>query len=75
MEIKTFAAIDVGSFEVDMKIFELGGIKEDSRTKKGTGAGSHIRQIDHLRQRIALGSDTYTSGKISTEKLDELCRT
>lgn len=75
MEIKTFAAIDVGSFEVDMKIFELGGIKEDSRTKRGTGAGSHIRQIDHLRQRIALGSDTYTSGKISTEKLDELCRT
>lgn len=61
MSVKTFAAIDVGSFELSMKIFEFS-------SKYG------MRQVDFLRQRIALGSDTYAYGKISQEKLDELCR-
>lgn len=62
MSIKTFAAIDVGSFELSMKIFEFSGKNK-------------TRVIDHIRQRIDLGSDTYTGGKISNEKMDELCRT
>ena len=62
MSVKTFAAIDVGSFEISLKIFEFTG-KNTSRV------------VEHVRQRIALGADTYTDGKISTEKLDELCRT
>ncbi len=62
MSVKTFAAIDVGSFEISLKIFEFSG-KNTSKV------------VEHVRQRIALGTDTYTAGKISTEKLDELCRT
>ena len=59
--MKTFAAIDVGSFELSMKIFEF--------TKKNP-----MREIDHVRYRIELGSDTYAKGKIEYEKVDELCR-
>ncbi len=62
MSVKTFAAIDVGSFEISLKIFEFSG-KNSSKV------------VEHVRQRIALGTDTYTNGKISTEKMDELCRT
>lgn len=61
MSTKTFAAIDIGSFELSMKIFEF-----DRK--------NHIREIDCVRQRIDLGSDTYAHGKISNEKMDELCR-
>lgn len=62
MSLRTFAAIDVGSFELTMKIFEYPGKNE-------------IREIDCISRRLELGSDTYTDGKISREKMDELCRT
>lgn len=62
MSIRTFAAIDVGSFELTMKIYEFSGKK-------------NMRQIDHISRRLDLGSDTYANGKISNEKVDELCRT
>ncbi len=62
MGVKTFAAIDVGSFEISLKIFEFTG-KNSSKV------------VEHVRQRIALGTDTYTNGKISTDKLDDLCHT
>ncbi|MCM1101572.1 MAG: HD domain-containing protein [Clostridium sp.] len=62
MSVKTFAAIDVGSYELSMKIYELSG--------KNT-----MREIDHISRRLDLGSETYTTGKISAEKMDELCRT
>lgn len=61
MSVRTFAAIDVGSFELSMKIFEFTG-------------KNNMREIDCIRQRLDLGSDTYANGKISNEKLDELCR-
>lgn len=61
MSVRTFAAIDVGSFELSMKIFEF-------------TAKNSMREIDCIRQRLDLGSDTYANGKISKEKLDELCR-
>ena len=60
--MKTFAAIDVGSFELTMKIFEFSG--------KNT-----MREIDRIGQHLALGTDTYSEAKISPEKMDELCRT
>ena len=41
MSVKTFAAIDVGSFELTMKIFDFSG--------KNT-----MREIDCIRQRIDL---------------------
>ncbi|MGN0401367.1 MAG: exopolyphosphatase [Acetatifactor sp.] len=62
MSVKTFAAIAVGSYELTMKIFEFSGKNQ-------------MRQIDVMRRRIDLGSDTYSDGKISAEKMDELCRT
>ena len=60
MAIKTFAAIDVGSFEMNLKIYEISG-------KDG------IRPIDAIRHRLYLGSDTYASDKISYENVNELC--
>ncbi len=62
MGIRTFAAIDVGSYELTIKIFEFSG--KDS-----------MREIDRVSKRLDLGSDTYASGKIGNEKMDELCRT
>ncbi len=59
--MKTFAAIDVGSYELELKIFEV---------SKQNG----IKEIDSIRHRIDLGTDTYATGKISYERVDELCR-
>ena len=60
MQILTFAAIDIGSYEVSMKIMEMS-------PKIG------IREIDHIRHGIELGKDTYGKGKIGNEMLEELC--
>lgn len=60
MSVRTFAAIDVGSYELSMKVFEF------SR-KIG------MRQIDHLRKTIDLGSETYSNQVLSFERVDELC--
>ncbi len=60
MAVRTFAAIDVGSYELGMKIFEFsnkGGMKE----------------IDSIRHSIELGTDTYQNGIINTHHMDELC--
>ncbi len=61
MSVKTFAAIDVGSYELAMKIFEV------SRTRG-------MREIDHIRHGIDMGTETYTKGKLSHERVGELCR-
>ncbi len=61
MAIQTFAAIDVGSFEVELGIYEISN-------KYG------IRVADHIRHVIPLGRDTYGQGKISYELVEELCR-
>ena len=59
--MKTFAAIDVGSYALELKIFELSN-------KSG------IKMVDNIRYQIDLGTDTYVYGKISNSKIDELCR-
>lgn len=61
MAVKTFAAIDVGSYELAMKIFEI--------TRK-----NGVKEIDHIRHRVDLGSDTFATGKISYDSMDDLCR-
>lgn len=61
MSIKTFAAIDIGSYELAMKIFQFsvkGGMKE----------------IDSVRYSIDLGTEAYANGKISCESVNEICR-
>lgn len=60
MAYKTFAAIDVGSSDVSMRIFEI-------TVRKG------YRQIDSVSNIIELGSDTYASGYISQESVERLC--
>ena len=61
MAVKTFAAIDVGSYEMAMKIFQF-------------GANGEMKQIDHIRHRLDLGSQTYANGKLTNEKVSEICR-
>ncbi len=61
MAVKTFAAIDVGSYELCMKIFEA-------------SAKNGMKEIDCIRYRLDLGTDTYATGKIGYEKVEELCR-
>lgn len=60
MPVSTFAAIDVGSNEISMKIFEI--------EKKNA-----IKQLTHVRHIVELGSDTYASGYISNPLIEELC--
>ena len=59
MSVKTFAAIDAGSYELAMKIFEV----------SGTGG---MKQIDHIRYSIDMGTETYGVGRLSYERVDEL---
>ncbi len=61
MSVTSFAAIVIGSYEVNLDIFEI------SR-KYG------IRRIDQIRHRIELGRQPFAnSGRISPEMVDELC--
>jgi exopolyphosphatase/guanosine-5'-triphosphate,3'-diphosphate pyrophosphatase len=57
---KTFAAVDVGSTAISMKIFEL-------------ARHAPMRQIDYIRHNIPLGGETYNIGKISYELVEETC--
>ncbi len=58
---EVFAAIDVGSYEMALKIFELSD-------KRG------VKEIDHIRHRMDLGSETYATGKIGGRHVDELIK-
>ena len=60
MAYTTFAAIDVGSNDVSMKIFQV-------TMKKG------FKEIDYVSSMIELGSDTYRRGSICNEVVDGLC--
>lgn len=55
-----FAAIDVGSFELELGIYEI------SNKNK-------IKRVDHLRHVIALGRETYNTGMISYGMVEEIC--
>lgn len=60
MACTMFGAIDVGSYEVNLKIYELSA-------RKG------IRVVNHVKHRMELGKDVYVTGNIGTEMVDELC--
>ena len=60
MAVKTFAAIDVGSSEISMKIYEI------SRAR--------LSEIDHLRHGMDMGTEVYKTGKLGHEHIEELCR-
>lgn len=62
MNSKIFAAIDVGSFELTMKLFEFHG-------------KNNRKEIECISKRLDLGTDTYFNKKIASDKLEELYRT
>lgn len=56
MAVHMFGAVDVGSYEIGLKIFQI-------------SRGKGIKVVDHLERRIDLGSDTYETGKLSYERV------
>ncbi len=61
MATHIFASVDVGSFELELGIYEI-------------AAKNELRQVEHMRHMIPLGRDTYNTGKISYRLVDEMCR-
>lgn len=62
MAISTYAAIDVGSSELSMKIYEV---------SKQHG----IHELSHVRHKLSLGAETYTKGFITYQTINEICNT
>ncbi len=62
MTISTYAAIDIGSNELSMKIYEI---------SKQRG----ITELTCVRQKLSLGADTYRDGVISYKTVNEICTT
>ena len=60
MAVTTFAAIDIGSYEVSMKIFEM--------SKRIS-----FREINDVRYQLQLGRGTYAAGRLEMETVNELC--
>lgn len=56
----TYAAITIGASEISMNVYEM-------ISKKG------IRQLDNVRYPVDIGSETYTTGKISYNTLNVIC--
>lgn len=61
MSSEVFAAIDVGSYEMALKVFEL-------------SAGKGVKELDHVRHRLDIGSETYATGRISHRHVEEIIR-
>ena len=60
MAVTTFAAIDIGSYNISMEIFEV--------------RRSGLTSLTTLQQRLLLGREAYDKHRISMESLNELTR-
>ena len=60
MAVTTFAAIDISSYEISMKIFEF--------SRKGG-----FRTVDDIRYRLNLGVGVYSGGTMEVDKVDTIC--
>jgi len=60
MAMTTFAAIDIGSYEISMKIFEF---------SKKIG----FRELNDVRYRLEIGKGAYSSGRLEPETIDAIC--
>ena len=60
MAVTRFAAINIGSYELMLKIYEL-----TSRKK--------VRVLNNIRYVMELGRETYTEQKISFETIEKMC--
>ena len=56
-----FAAIDVGSYMLHMKIYEF-------------LPSNIMKEVDSIRYGIDLGTETFSTGKLSSSKVNELCK-
>lgn len=61
MAITTYAAIDLGSGELAMKIFEV---------SKSNG----IVELTHLRHKLSLGTEIFAHGHVSYKTMSEICQ-
>lgn len=60
MAVSAFAAIEIGSYALEMKIYEI--------STKG-----NIKEIDRIFHVIELGRQSYSNKKINFELIDEVC--
>lgn len=60
MAVKMFAAISIGSAVTEMKIFEFTSQKV-------------MKEVDWISTRLPLGHDAYTTGRIGSRNVEELC--
>ena len=60
MAMTTFAAIDIGSYEISMKIFEF---------SKKIG----FQELNDVRYRLEIGKGAYSSGRLEPETVDTIC--
>ena len=59
MKVTMFASIEIASYEISMKIYAL--------------SQKSMKEITYVRHRMELGKDAYRLGKISNERMEELC--
>lgn len=60
MAITRFAAVSIGSYSVDLKIYEI-------TKEKG------VVTIDHVKKEMELGREVYRTGKLSFKTIEALC--
>ena len=60
MQIQTFAAIYIGSYEISLKVFEVSSKKMP-------------HEIDHIRSRLDLGREAISVGMLNYEMVDRVC--
>ena len=60
MAVSRFAAINAGSYELILKIYEI-------------SAGKKVRILDNVRYVMELGRETYTEKKVSFETIEKMC--
>jgi len=61
MGYNVFSAIEVGSSELSMKIYEIS-------KEKG------IKELEYIRKTVELGAETYVNNKISHDKIKTICK-
>lgn len=60
MAVSRFAAINIGSYELALKIYEI-------------SSGKQVKTIDSARYIMELGKETYTQQRISFETIEKMC--
>lgn len=60
MAVSRFAAINIGSYELILKIYEI-------------SSGKKVKILDNIRYVMELGRETYTEQKISFETIEKMC--